>query len=98
MLEQQGNACAACRTPFGGKIRPEVDHDHTCCPTVKTCGRCIRGLLCHKCNTMAGGIEYNLQYLDEVLNYLAFHLNRMNGFIPQNISQDNHKLLAMEVK
>ena len=37
-----------------------VDHDHSCCNGQKTCGKCVRGIICHKCNTavdkMEGGI------------------------------------------
>ena len=27
-----------------------IDHDHRCCPPGKSCGKCIRGVLCHPCN------------------------------------------------
>jgi hypothetical protein len=62
MLEAQGNACAMCRRPFGAAERVFADHDHACCPaqvdqTAKTCGKCIRGLLCFRCNTALGYVE-----------------------------------------
>jgi Recombination endonuclease VII len=48
-----GGRCAICL------IRPKknlcVDHDHKCCPWTtnegELCGRCIRGLLCTRCNS-----------------------------------------------
>jgi hypothetical protein len=33
---------------------PHVDHDHSCCPGKRSCGKCIRGVICAKCNQAAG--------------------------------------------
>src|SRR5579863_7681664 len=47
MLDKQNKACAIClRPPSENKILC-VDHDHRCCPGSETCGKCMRGLLCH---------------------------------------------------
>lgn len=52
MLEQQDGHCALClTTPEENGKRLAVDHDHECCPGTKSCGSCIRGLLCDICNT-----------------------------------------------
>jgi hypothetical protein len=72
MLDVQGNACAMCRRPFGDDVQPNADHDHSCCPPrlgseVKACGKCIRGLLCFRCNTALGYIE---QYGARARDYL----------------------------
>jgi hypothetical protein len=49
MYESQDRACAGCHTPMPDE-KLEVDHDHACCPGKRSCGRCVRGLLCHPCN------------------------------------------------
>jgi hypothetical protein len=61
LLERQDYSCAICREPFGDR-RICVDHDHNCCKPepdrkLRTCGKCIRGLLCVPCNTGLGFIE-----------------------------------------
>jgi len=59
MLAEQGNACAMCREPFREGQRIAVDHDHACCDTkLRSCGKCVRGLLCHLCNAALGHIEH----------------------------------------
>jgi Recombination endonuclease VII len=64
LLEAQGRACAMCREPFGDTrdTFPQIDHDHNCCEPdpsgrARSCGECIRGLLCFRCNTALGYIE-----------------------------------------
>lgn len=73
LLEAQGYACGMCHEPFEEDQRMFADHDHACCPkqltaTAKTCGKCIRGLLCFRCNTALGYIEL---YLEMATGYLA---------------------------
>lgn len=56
MWALQDGKCAACHRPEAecGNQRLAVDHDHTCCPGKRSCGRCVRGLLCGPCNTALG--------------------------------------------
>ena len=56
-LAAQGGVCAICLKPpkrYGNKFRLSIDHDHACCPTITSCGKCIRGLVCHPCNVSLG--------------------------------------------
>lgn len=43
-------ACAAC----GSTEALKIDHDHRHCPSHKGCRKCVRGYLCHGCNTAEG--------------------------------------------
>lgn len=55
MLAAQEGVCAICgEPPREGENRLGVDHDHACCPGQRTCGGCVRGLLCNRCNTGLG--------------------------------------------
>ena len=47
-----------------------VDHDHSCCPGNRTCGKCIRGALCKKHNRG----EACFDTIDEITALLAYRL------------------------
>jgi hypothetical protein len=69
LLKAQQYACGMCHLPFKEGQRIHVDHDHACCKDkCRSCGKCVRGLLCHVCNIALGHIErrYALsrQYLE----------------------------------
>jgi len=67
--EEQGSVCAICKMPENGK-RFAIDHDHSCCPGLHSCGKCIRGLLCQKCNHMIGFAKDNTETLQAAISYL----------------------------
>lgn len=54
LWDSQNGKCAVCNELETKGKRLHVDHDHSCCPGEETCGKCIRGLLCGKCNTGLG--------------------------------------------
>ena len=60
MYNKQQGRCAICgRTEeeAGGR-RLAIDHDHNCCPDqCKSCGKCVRALLCSDCNIFVGFYE-----------------------------------------
>lgn len=48
-----------------------VDHDHTCCPsTSKSCGQCVRGLICRSCNSAVGMIRNDAEVATRMALYL----------------------------
>ena len=72
LVEKQGDRCAICESPEpGGKGRWHVDHDHSCCDSARSCGRCVRGLLCARCNPMIGMAKDDPLILQRAVNYLA---------------------------
>ena len=71
-LKAQGYACPCC-----GKELNEtyfvVDHDNACCPRIKkrrTCGTCVRGLLCPNCNSALGMMADSADSLRRAADYL----------------------------
>lgn len=57
LVDEQGGVCAICGSAPPEDRRLQVDHDHSCCPGHRSCGLCVRGLLCAKCNTGLATIE-----------------------------------------
>lgn len=71
MLDQQNGGCAICgKTPEKNKKRLGIDHDHMCCPGYKSCGLCIRQLLCDSCNTGISRFRDNPLLLDKAASYI----------------------------
>lgn len=74
ILEQQGGTCAICRQPDRRKLH--VDHDHSCCPSFRSCGKCVRGILCEKCNPALGAFGDDPAVFVRALVYLDTHRKR----------------------
>lgn len=73
LLESQDGKCAICGVSGPDAARWNnlvVDHDHTCCPGKKTCGKCVRGLLCSNCNCAIGLLGDNPETLMSAVAYL----------------------------
>lgn len=71
LLEKQKSKCAACGSDeAGGQGSFHVDHDHKCCPSEKSCGKCVRALLCMRCNSALGIVKDSPELLQSLLHYL----------------------------
>ena len=73
LLDAQDGVCAGClRPPAKSKDGVLcVDHDHTCCPGNKSCGKCVRGLLCDECNTSLGKLQDSRETLLRLAEYIS---------------------------
>jgi len=70
MFKKQKGLCAICGKSETEKNNLSVDHDHNCCSQHKSCGKCIRGLLCHRCNKILGLAFDDMRILKSAINYL----------------------------
>ncbi|MEU7240311.1 endonuclease VII domain-containing protein [Streptomyces sparsogenes] len=72
MLAGQDGKCPGCGTRACSTGRRfAVDHDHACCPSDISCGKCIRGLLCRSCNLAIGHVRDDVQTLRRLATYLC---------------------------
>ncbi len=72
MLEKQNYSCKICGLKESTyRKRLSIDHDHLCCPGVKSCGKCIRGLLCHYCNMGLGSFKDDVSLIKKAIEYLG---------------------------
>lgn len=70
-LADQDGRCAICGVEAASIDRAfAVDHDHSCCSGPKSCGKCLRGILCHSCNLALGGFRDNADLLRKALAYV----------------------------
>ena len=67
MVLAQDSKCPIC-----GKRTDDfvVDHDHTCCSGKKSCGACVRGLVCSSCNWGLGQFSDDPEILLAAAAYL----------------------------
>lgn len=70
-LVEQDNKCAICCEPF--TKTPHVDHNHKCCPPLRSCDKCRRDLLCDDCNLGLGRFKDNPLLLLVAIEYLKKH-------------------------
>lgn len=72
LLARQGGRCAICRSDTPGIAGQSwhIDHDHTCCPGKKSCGKCVRGVLCAHCNIGVGHLRNDPKILKAAIAYL----------------------------
>lgn len=60
------SSCESC----GSDVKLHVDHDHACCPSGSSCGKCVRGFLCAPCNQILGFAKDDIAQLKGLVSYL----------------------------
>lgn len=73
-LKSQGGRCAVCGVDDPGTRGWAVDHDHRCCSAPQpetTCGTCIRGIVCTRCNLTLGQVDDSPELLNKMIDYLG---------------------------
>ena len=73
MLVEQDGKCAICYTRDPGAKKWSVDHDHECCDGPRSCGKCVRSLLCTKRNTGIAMFGDDIVRLKGAIAYLEEH-------------------------
>ncbi len=71
LIKKQKGKCLICKKLFPTNKNPSVDHDKKCCPSGKSCGKCIRGILCGACNAGIGLLKENVKILKSAILYLG---------------------------
>lgn len=71
LAEMLNRPCEIC----GSVEDLSIDHDHDCCPTGSSCGSCVRGTLCQKCNRGLGQFNDDQTLLTNAVEYLRRSLD-----------------------
>ena len=66
LLSLHGGKCHSCKI----NNATNIDHSHECCPGAYSCGRCVRGVLCHNCNSSLGLLKDSRQNIIGLLQYI----------------------------
>ena len=65
------HATAACPICLSGGRPMQLDHDHACCPGKESCGQCVRGYICNRCNHGLARFGDDADVLGRAIRYLA---------------------------
>lgn len=63
----------------GGYIKLGIDHDHSCCSEGRSCGKCVREVLCTKCNAALGLTGENVEILQRLIAYVLLFKKTIEG-------------------
>ena len=80
LVTSQNGRCALCGEFPGGAGRLCIDHDHRCCTSrYRTCGKCVRGLLCVNCNV------HKLPVVDSCIDH-GMTMKSLEVYFPEEVA------------
>ena len=84
MFVAQGGCCYLCGEPLDTERKHgiNIDHDHACCRSRRSCGSCVRGLACHGCNSGIGNFGDDPERLRRVADNLEMANRRLRSPAP----------------
>lgn len=82
LLERQEHRCYLCTESLAADLsKAATDHDRSCCPGRRSCGKCVRGI-CHQiCNSIAGYARDDPDRLETIARNLRNALAARLGVI-----------------
>lgn len=66
LLKKYDGKCHACKK----RNATSIDHDHKCCEGIRSCGKCVRGILCRNCNISLGLMQDSKEQIKKLIEYL----------------------------
>ena len=76
LFKKQKNRCAGCGSKRHHGKGWNIDHNHACCLGKKSCGKCVRGILCAPCNQALGLLRDGVKTLLKLVKYLSKEFNQ----------------------
>lgn len=73
LINGKDGICPICRVVViatGRNTGWHIDHDHTCCPSGGSCGKCVRDAVCARCNMLLGNADDSPETLRRAADYL----------------------------
>lgn len=74
LFESQDMRCANKNCTAEPGYRPKewhLDHDHSCCPPKRACPKCVRGILCYRCNAALGLLRDSAEIIEGLRRYMV---------------------------
>ena len=78
-FELQGHACLVCEKQKTDNSGWHTDHDHSCCSGTRSCGKCVRGILCGPCNKGLGHFNDDVVRIRRAADYIEQKRKELYG-------------------